>query len=208
MTSSLLPVYEEVWWRQGAHVAGVDEVGRGALAGPVVAAAVVLPIGFSSALPVRDSKKLSPRQRERLAAYLCQHALGIGFGWVHAALIDTLGIRAATLLAMEEALAQLPVTPAYVLVDGPDFPATELSGLAIVDGDEKCLSIAAASVLAKVARDAWMATVADLRYPAYGFARHKGYGTPQHWQALRHYGPCTLHRRTFLRQLEQAMESP
>lgn len=206
MTSSLPPVYEEAWWRQGGCVAGVDEVGRGALAGPVVAAAVVLPMGFSSALPIRDSKTLSPRQRERIAVYLQHHLRGFGLGWVDAALIDTLGIKAATLLAIGQALEQLPITPDYVLIDGPEFPPTELPGLAIVDGDQKCLSIAAASILAKVTRDTWMVRVADLRYPVYGFARHKGYGTPQHWKALQQYGPCALHRRTFLQRLEQLTE--
>lgn len=204
--SSLQPAYEEPFWRQGQSVAGVDEVGRGALAGPVVAAAVILQAGFVPALPVRDSKELTPRQRQRVAAYLQQHALAYAFGWVDAPLIDTLTIARATLLAMEQALRALPVTPNFVFVDGPLFPPVELPGRALVGGDRRCLSIAAASILAKVARDRWMSEVADLRYPEYGFARHKGYGTPQHWEALRHYGPCALHRRSFLRRLEQLIE--
>ncbi len=184
-------------------MAGVDEVGRGALAGPVVAAAVILPLGWIPSMAVRDSKALTPRQRQRLAGYLQQCALAYAFGWVDAVLIDTLNIARATLLAMEQAVAALPLTPEYVFVDGPVFPAVELPGRALIDGDQRCLSIAAASVLAKVARDRWMIDVADLRYPEYGFARHKGYGTPQHWDALRRYGPCALHRRSFLRHLEE-----
>jgi ribonuclease HII len=207
-SGSLVPSYEEPWWRKGKVVAGVDEVGRGALAGPVVAVAIVLPPHFVPALPVRDSKQLSPRQREQLAAYLQQHAVAYGVGWVEPAVIDTLSITRATLLAMEQALQALQPAPDYVLVDGPLFPAVELPGQAIVDGDQKCLSVAAASVVAKVIRDRWMVDVADMRYPLYGFARHKGYGTPQHWQALQRYGPCALHRRTFLRRLDQARELP
>lgn len=203
---SLPPVYEEPWWQQGKFVAGVDEVGRGAIAGPVVAAAVVLPIGGIPAVPVRDSKQLSPTQRRHSAAYLQQYAHAYALGWVEAAIVDTFGIRTAVLMAMEQALSRLPLSPAYIFVDGLDFPSVELPGIAIVDGDRKCLSIAAASILAKVARDTWMEEVADLRYPAYGFARHKGYGTPQHWQALHTYGPCALHRRSFLRRLEQWLE--
>jgi len=198
---SLPPVYEELWWQRGRSVAGVDEVGRGALAGPVVAAAVILPPGFVPALPVRDSKELTPAQRKRVAAYLQQCLRAYAFGWVEPEVIDTIGIVRATLLAMEQALAGLRPQPDYVLVDGVHFPAVEMPGCALVEGDRKCLSIAAASILAKVARDQWMEEVADLRYPLYGFARHKGYGTPQHWEALQRYGPCPLHRRTFLRRL-------
>ncbi|MCS7176583.1 MAG: ribonuclease HII [Candidatus Kapabacteria bacterium] len=200
--SSLTPQYEQPWWQRGKYVAGVDEVGRGALAGPVVAAAIVLPIGFVSALPVCDSKLLSPQQRQRVAAYLEQCAVAYAFGWVEPQVVDTLGIFQATLLAMGQALYGLRVVPDYVFVDGPVFPDVELPGCAIVDGDRRCLSIAAASIVAKVARDRWMVEVADLRYPVYGFAQHKGYGTPAHWTALRRYGPCSLHRRTFLRRLD------
>ncbi|GBD06430.1 Ribonuclease HII [bacterium HR21] len=205
-SDSLQPIYEEPFWRSGKYVAGVDEVGRGALAGPVVAAAIILPPGFTPALPVRDSKELTPGQRQRVVGYLQQHAVAYALGWVDAVLIDTLTIVRATLLAMEQALRGLSVRPDFVLVDGPLFPAIDLPGRALVDGDQRCLSIAAASIVAKVARDSWMIEVADLRYPEYGFARHKGYGTRQHWAALRRHGPCALHRRSFLRRLQQLTE--
>ncbi|MCS6966224.1 MAG: ribonuclease HII [Candidatus Kapabacteria bacterium] len=198
---SPLPVYEEPWWREGKYVAGVDEVGRGALAGPVVAAAIILPIGFVAALPVRDSKTLSPRRRERVAAYLRQHAIAYAFGRVEATVIDTLNIAQATLVAMAQALAALNPRPDFVFVDGISFPPVEIPGQTVVQGDQKCLSIAAASILAKVDRDTWMREIAESCYPDYGFARHKGYATFHHRQALHRYGPCILHRRTFLHRI-------
>jgi ribonuclease HII len=201
MPGSLLPEYEQPFWSQGKLVAGVDEVGRGALAGPVVAAAVILPRGFQPGLPIRDSKQLTPAQRSRIAHYIRSCALAYAVGWVEPELIDTFNILRATLLAMAQAVNALPIQPDYVLVDGTALPDIPIPARAIAQGDRRCLSIAAAAILAKVARDEWMSQVAALRYPEYGFAQHKGYGTPQHWEALRQYGPCALHRRSFLKQL-------
>lgn len=194
------------WWRHEreawdagfAPVCGIDEAGRGPLAGPVVAACVVLPPGFSTD-GINDSKKLSPRQREAACARIFAQALAVGVGLVDAPLIDTLNILRATHLAMRRALNALPLLemPALVLVDGlpvPDLPCAEQR--ALVGGDALSISIAAASIVAKTTRDALMVQAA-LDYPGYGFAGHKGYGAATHLQALRDLGPCPLHRRSF-----------
>lgn len=180
------------------YIAGVDEAGRGALAGPVVAAAVILPLAAPEQLAgVDDSKRLTPLQRERLYPLIIAHALAYGIGMTSAADIDSLGIRPATYHAMRRALSQLSPTPDQVLVDGP-WPIPDWAGpqQAVVRGDQLSLSIAAASILAKVTRDRYMQAQAGL-YPAYGFARHKGYATPQHLTALQRYGPTPEHRRSF-----------
>ncbi len=189
-----------VRWPRRAGIAGVDEAGRGPLAGPVVAAAVILP----AARLIRgldDSKRLTAPERERLASRIRVHALAWGVGWADTAEIDALNILEATLLAMRRALLALPVRPEAVQVDGNRPPSTAGLGCggpaeAIVGGDGKEAAIAAASILAKTWRDAYMVAAAG-RHPAYGFAVHKGYGTPGHLAVLAALGPCPLHRRSF-----------
>lgn len=183
-------------WARGLHVAGVDEAGRGPLAGPVVAAAVIL----DPARPIaglRDSKLLGARQRRRLAREIRRRALSWGVCAVGPSRIDADNILEATWRAMRRALSRLAIRPALVLVDGRlRVPQVRWPQRAIVRGDRRCASIAAASILAKVARDTLMIR-ADRRYPGYGFRRHKGYATATHLEALGRLGPCSLHRRSF-----------
>ena len=181
-------------------VAGVDEAGRGPLAGPVVAAAVIL----NPAQPIdglRDSKKLSPARREVLAAAIRHRALSWSVAWSDPAEIDALNILAATMLSMRRAILGLAITPRAVQVDGnrlPDlrFGSSRIDGVAIVGGDAKVDAISAASIIAKVTRDRMMVAM-DVVYPDYEFARHKGYGTEVHRERLRAHGPCREHRRSF-----------
>lgn len=192
--------YEQALWMAGiALVAGVDEAGRGAWAGPVAAGAVILPqrAGLETSLPgVRDSKQMTARQREYWAGQIraAAHAWGVGFA--SAQEIDALGIVPATRLAMQRALAQLAPAAQYLLVDALRLPQVCLPQEALIKGDVRVLSIAAASVLAKTARDAHMVEM-DAAYPGYDLARHKGYGTQLHRAALRRLGPCAIHRRSF-----------
>jgi len=176
-------------------VAGVDEAGRGPLAGPVVAAAVVLdphaPIDG-----LRDSKQLTAAARERLAVLIRERAYAWSLGRADAGDIDRINILQATLLAMTRAVAGLPICPQRVLVDGLHCPRLACSVEAVVGGDRRVASISAASILAKVTRDAEMVEL-DGRYPQYGFRQHKGYPTRQHREALRRHGPCPFHRRSF-----------
>ncbi len=174
---------------------GVDEAGRGPLAGPVVAAAVILPPGTSLS-GLNDSKKLSPRQRERLAAEIRATALAWAVAEASAAEIDAWNILRSTLRAMARAVAALPLTPDEVLVDGNQAPALEVPVRTIIGGDALEPAIMAASILAKTHRDARLVAL-DARYPEYGFARHKGYGTAAHLAALARLGPCPEHRRSF-----------
>jgi ribonuclease HII len=192
----LPPDIEESLRQRGiTRFAGVDEVGRGPLAGPVVAAAVVLPL--DARLPeVNDSKALTHRKREELFEEIHQAALAVSVRVVEPDVIDSLNILQASRKAMREALVGLTVQPEMALVDGlpvPDFP---IEHLAVVKGDSKCLAIAAASIIAKVTRDRLMVTLHD-HYPRYNFHRHKGYGTADHLLQLRTYGPCPAHRRSF-----------
>ena len=176
-------------------IAGVDEVGRGPLAGPVIAAAVIL----DPARPIAglaDSKKLSPARRERLALSIRANALAWALGRAEVAEIDRLNIFQASLLAMRRAVEALPMTPDRVLVDGKHCPPLACPCTAIVKGDATVPAISAASILAKVTRDAELRELHD-RYPRYDFARHKGYPTAIHREALRRYGPCPEHRRSF-----------
>jgi len=176
-------------------IAGVDEAGRGPLAGPVVAAAVVL----DSRVPIaglRDSKQLSAARRERLAALIREHAYAWSVGRADPGDIDRINILQATLLAMARAVAGLPTCPHLVLVDGLHCPRLPCSVEAVVGGDRRFASISAASILAKVTRDAEMVQL-DCHYPQYGFRRHKGYPTREHREALRQHGPCPSHRRSF-----------
>jgi ribonuclease HII len=187
-------------WNSGFRlVAGVDEVGRGAWAGPVVAAAVILPAELSISehlAGVRDSKALSPAARERLDVLIRSHAAAVGLGMADARTVDSIGLLPATVLAMNQALAGLSLLPEHTLVDGPRLKGLTCAHSAIVRGDASCLSIAAASIVAKVARDRWMCEL-ETRHPGYGFAQHKGYGTEEHRAALQFLGPCEQHRLTF-----------
>jgi len=179
-------------------VAGVDEVGRGALAGPVMAAAVILPLGsdFPWLKLVRDSKQLSPRQREQVFDLVRGAGIPFGLGSVPHATIDRVGIVRATRMAMAEAVQALPSRPDFLLIDALSLPDVELPQKGIVRGDQLSFSIACASIVAKVSRDRQM-TELDGVYPGYGLARHKGYGTRQHLQCLGRLGPCAIHRRSF-----------
>jgi ribonuclease HII len=176
-------------------IAGVDEVGRGALAGPVVAAAVVLD-GTGDYSSIRDSKVLSARKRQLLAERIQVEAVGLGFGCVSESVIDEINILQATYKAMRQAVACLPVLPDMVLVDGFLLPGVVLPCIGIVGGDSRSYSIAAASIVAKVKRDAFMTSLASA-YPQYGFDRNMGYGTEFHRRAIASHGPSPYHRRSF-----------
>jgi ribonuclease HII len=181
-------------------IAGVDEAGRGPLAGPVVAAAVILdPLRPIAGLA--DSKKLSAARRDQLAEEIRAHAVAWAVAWADPAEIDALNILAATMLAMRRAILGLGVTPTAVQIDGNrlpnlNFAATHIKGEAIVGGDDKIATISAASIIAKTTRDQIMVDI-DHLYPNYEFARHKGYGTEVHRQRLQDFGPCEHHRRSF-----------
>jgi ribonuclease HII len=193
------PTFEReiaLWSVGRSIVAGVDEAGRGPLAGPVVAAAVVFPAGQKTIRGLRDSKVLAPLKRERLALLVRARALAVGVGAASVREIDRLNIRRATILAMQRALARLALTPHDVLVDGLPLPELGRAHVAIVDGDACCQSIAAASVIAKTVRDTLMRRLAA-RYPAYAWAENKGYGTPEHLDALQVLGPTRHHRMSF-----------
>ena len=182
------------WGRPGL-IAGVDEAGRGPLAGPVVAAAVILD-DLHLIKGLADSKTLSPRRRERLYDEIRAHALCVAVAHGSVAEIDSLNILQATLLAMQRAVAALRLTPHIVLVDGNRLPSLHVPCEAVVKGDAKVAAIAAASIIAKVERDRLCADLHE-RYPLYGFAGHKGYPTAGHLQALTQHGACPEHRRSF-----------
>ena len=179
-------------------VAGLDEVGRGCLAGPVVASAVIMSreICPSWYKEVRDSKQLNPQQRERLSPYIHETAISIGTGSVSSYLIDSLGMTAAVHLAMQLALRKLSPRPDYVLIDHLTIPGLSFPQKGVTDGDSLVFSIACASIVAKVYRDHLM-QVLDRKYPGYGLAKHKGYGTKEHYEGLRKHGLSPIHRRLF-----------
>ena len=180
------------------HAAGVDEAGRGALAGPVVAAAVILP--DDAMIPgLDDSKRLSPPKRDALFDKISGIATAIGVGRIEAAEVDAINIRRANLLAMKEAVEALVPAPGHLLVDGIDAIDWQGAQTTVVGGDARSISIAAASIIAKVTRDRIM-VACDPEFPEYGFARHKGYGTSAHLAALQAHGPSAAHRRSFLRK--------
>lgn len=183
-----------------SHICGVDEAGRGPLAGPVVAAAVILPKDCEI-LYVDDSKKLSPRKREALYDEICEQALAVGVGCVDEKQIDAVNILQATYEAMRQAIQKLAVTPDIILIDAVRIPGVEIRQVPIVGGDGKSITIAAASIIAKVTRDRMMDEY-DREYPQYGFGKHKGYGTAAHREAIREFGPLPIHRKTFLKNKE------
>lgn len=187
---------EREMYEQFRTVAGVDEVGRGCLAGPVVAAAVVLPADHGIE-QIRDSKELTLKQREELDVKIREAALGVAIGVGKVDEIDQINILHSSLRAMLRAVTAITPPPGIVLVDGRDrIPGLRLPQRAVIDGDARFQVIGAASIVAKVYRDRWMAE-ADERYPGYNFAGHKGYGSAAHLAALEKLGPCPLHRRTF-----------
>ena len=178
-------------------IAGLDEAGRGPLAGPVVAAAVIFPTSVFLGCPVRDSKRMTPRQRERAYGLLCSHPdIMIGVGIVSQTEIDRINILEATRRAMILAVEKLPVRPEFLLIDGLLLPKFDIPQEKLIRGEDQSISIAAASIVAKVTRDRIMVDL-DSLFPGYGFARHKGYGTAFHRLALYRFGPCPLHRRSF-----------
>ena len=188
--------FEAHWLRQGyGRIAGLDEAGRGPLAGPVVAAAVILPPG--ERYPgITDSKKLRPAERERGYDLIREHALAFAVSEVSREEIDRLNILVASRKAMERAVRQLPSIPDFLLIDGIVPLETELPQKCIKKGDQRSLSIAAASILAKVTRDRLMEAFHE-QYPQYNFQKNKGYGTREHLEALREHGACPIHRRSF-----------
>ncbi|MFA6603904.1 MAG: ribonuclease HII [Patescibacteria group bacterium] len=198
MSKAVIPTFEEeqALAAQGfSCVAGTDEVGCGCWAGPVMAAAVILPVGVELML-VRDSKALSPAQRERSAEEIKAKAAAWAVGSASVEEVDQLNIRRAAALAMTRAIASLPIRPDYVLSDAFRIPGLDIPLKNIIRGDAKVVSIAAASIIAKVARDRLMDELAA-EHPGYGFERHKGYGTKEHQQALERQGICPIHRRTY-----------
>ncbi len=180
-------------------IAGVDEAGRGPLAGPVVAAAVILPLDIEIE-GINDSKKLSSARRQYLYKKIYENALDISVAMVHVEEIDRMNIHRASLKAMYEAVNKLTIEPVYLLVDGFTIPHIKCEQKAVISGDSLSYSIAAASIVAKVTRDNYMQKL-DNDYPQYGFCRHKGYGTEAHIKALRSHGVSPVHRLTFLRGL-------
>jgi ribonuclease HII len=191
----LLRVERDLWRAGVTKVAGVDEVGVGPLAGPVVAAAVIVPEGMRLR-GVDDSKKLTPALREVLAAEVAARALGIGIGVVEVADIDRLNIYHAALEAMRRAVLALPFTPEHVVVDARRIPNLDVPQTALIHGDARSFSVAAASIVAKVTRDRMMREL-DVLYPQYGFRDNMGYGTPGHLAAIAQHGPSPVHRRSF-----------
>ena len=188
--------YEEMY-DTFSYICGIDEAGRGPLAGPVVAGAVILPKG-KRILYVNDSKKLSEKKRDELFDVIKEEALSYGIGIVSPERIDEINILQATYEAMREAVNKLSVKPDILLNDAVTIPGIDVKQIPIIKGDAKSLSIASASILAKVTRDRLM-TEYDSLYPEYGFVRHKGYGTKVHIEAIKEYCPCPIHRRTFIK---------
>lgn len=188
--------FERKYWSEGIEIiAGVDEAGRGPLAGPVVAAAVIFPKEVYLE-GVDDSKKLSPHRREQLFPLIHERAVGVGIGVVSHEEIDRINIYQASILAMRKALDQLSIVPSLVLADGNSFRHEALRFENIIKGDARSFTIAAASIIAKVTRDGLMREY-DKLFPGYGFAKHKGYGTRAHVEAIRQNGLCEIHRRSF-----------
>ena len=182
-----------------AVICGVDEAGRGPLAGPVFAAAVILP--FGTVIPgLDDSKKLTEKKRDELFDIIIDKAETYGIASASEREIDDVNILNATYLAMNRAIENMSVTPQLAMIDGNRSSGIEIRNVCIVGGDGKCANIAAASILAKVSRDRYMRLMAD-KYPQYAFEKHKGYGTRLHYEKIREYGPCDIHRMSFLKKM-------
>ena len=197
--TELWTLENEIYGEGYSLLCGVDEAGRGPLAGPVCAAAVILPRGLVLA-GLDDSKKLTEKKREALFDPICEAAISYGVAFASVEEIETLNILNATFLAMNRAIEQLSPTPELALIDGNRNTGIHFNSRCVVKGDAKCADIAAASVLAKVTRDRYMLEMAE-RYPEYRFEQHKGYGTALHYDALREYGPSPIHRMSFLKKL-------
>lgn len=196
-------IHEDVARAQGYRlICGIDEAGRGPLAGPVAAAAVILP-NDCMIEGLDDSKKLTEKKREALYDVICREAVAYAVAMVDHQTIDEINILEATFVAMRQAVEQLPVQPDFSLVDGNRSKGLPIPFACVVGGDAISPSIAAASVLAKVTRDRYMVEM-DEKYPVYGFARHKGYGSKAHYEALLEHGPCPIHRKTFLKKFYAA----
>jgi ribonuclease HII len=194
-----MQVYENKLRQKGLKlIAGVDEAGRGPLAGPVVASAVILP-EINKIQGINDSKKLSPAKRESLYKEIIDHAICWSIGISSVEEIDEINILQASLLAMRRAINGLSQMPEYVLVDAVTIPEISIGQLPLIKGDQKSINIAAASILAKVTRDKMMLEL-DCKYPHYGFSLHKGYGTAEHIKAIKKYGPSPIHRKTFIKK--------
>nr|MBQ6242695.1 ribonuclease HII [Lachnospiraceae bacterium] len=198
-----LSVYEQEY-AAFAPIAGIDDAGGGPLAGPVAAAAVILDPS-QEILYIHDSKKLSEARREMLYDEIMQKSLSVGIGLVSAARIDEINILQATYEAMRKAVAQLSPVPGVLLVDAVTIPGVDIRQIPIIKGDAKSISIGAASIIAKVTRDRILKEM-DRTYPQYGFAQHKGYGTAAHIAAIREFGPCPEHRRSFIKNFTAPSE--
>ena len=197
--SDLWELENEIYASGVELICGVDEAGRGPLAGPVCAAAVILPRGLVIE-GLNDSKKLSEKKRDELFEVIKESAVSYGIAFATVEEIEELNILSATMLAMNRAIAQLNPKPQLALIDGNRNKEIEINSQCVVKGDSRCADIAAASILAKVTRDRYMLEMAE-KYPQYHFDKHKGYGTKLHYEALREYGPSEIHRMSFLRKM-------
>lgn len=192
-----MKTFEYQYWKDYDYVCGIDEVGRGPLAGPVMAAAVIFPKDVNL-LYLNDSKQLSEKKREELYEEIKETAIAYAIGIADVTTIDDINILQADYVAMRQAISKLKVEPQILLNDAVTIPLVKLPQVPIIKGDTKSISIAAASILAKVERDRLMC-IYDEMYPEYGFARNKGYGSVEHIEAIRKYGPCEIHRRSFIK---------
>lgn len=192
--------YEKKLWQQGFNtIAGIDEVGRGPLAGAVYACAIIFKKDFMIH-EVQDSKKLSEIKRELLFEIIKENAISFAIGTASEQEIDTINIRQATFIAMQRAIDRLSVKPDCLLIDGFDLPDSNIPSKGIIKGDDKSFTIAAASIIAKVTRDAYMKNL-DKKFPNYKFAKNKGYGTKEHIEAIKKYGITPIHRKSFLKKI-------
>ncbi|MBO6215591.1 MAG: ribonuclease HII [Lachnospiraceae bacterium] len=197
-----LKEYERQYWPKYSLLCGIDEAGRGPLAGPVVAGAVILPVE-SDILYINDSKKMSPKRRDEVFEEIYKNAVAVGVGIATAEEIDSLNILQATYEAMRRAIRSLSKEPELLLNDAVTIPDIDIPQVPIIKGDAKSYSIGAASIIAKVTRDRMMVEY-DEKYPGYGFASHKGYGTKAHYEALAKLGPSEIHRKSFLKNWDRA----
>ncbi|MBR6700611.1 MAG: ribonuclease HII [Firmicutes bacterium] len=195
-----MKAYEKDLYSKGVkYIAGIDEVGRGPLAGPVVAAAVILPEEFD-VIGINDSKKLSEKKRDELFDVIKEKALAYSFGVVDNEVIDEINILEATKKAMKEAVMRLGIEPDHLLIDAVKLADVDIPQTSIIKGDEKSISVAAASILAKVTRDRMMVEYSE-EYPHYAFEKNKGYGTKAHYEGIEKAGICPIHRKTFLKKI-------